>query len=286
MPEWLRGVCVIVLLICVASATGTFLAVQFGHPRLPWQENANPPDHNPGSQQGGAEKPPLIGERYTGSGAESDAKNIEEERREQAANERGLTEYTGHLAIFTLLLVFVAFTQAGLFVWQLALMREGVDDAKVLAKSASLSAKTAETALTNVQRPWLFAESVRALPVDEHPQSNNRWTISFGFKNIGQMPAINEECIIKIIDKDKAPPIPDYTGGTLVHVPAIIAVDGEFKTQGVGPADGRPNVRLVLGRLTYKELNGKSHKVGFAVDVAPIGVLTSYYPVDAYHYYD
>lgn len=210
----------------------------------------------------------------------------ERESLQKAANERGLTIATWLLAFATMGLLGAVTAQVFLFVWQLRLIRNESVHTKTAAEAAKKSADTAERALADVERPWLFAESVRALARDEHPKPDNQWTISFGFRNIGKMPALIEECVIKIIDKDKAPPIPDYTGAAHVSTIGVVAVNQEFKTQGYGLADGRPDVRLVFGRFTYKELNGKVHKVGFAVDVAPIGILTAYYPVEAYHYYD
>jgi hypothetical protein len=242
-------------------------------------------DGRKGAAQDGVVIPPLA-HADQANGDASKACREERERLQKASNERGLTVATWFLAFATIGLFGAVAIQAALFVWQLRLIRDESVHTKIAAEAAKKSADTAEAALTNVERPWLFAESVRALPVDEHPQPNNRWTISFGFRNIGKMPALTEECIIKIIDKDKAPPVPDYIGANAVSVIAVVGVNVEFKTQGIGPADERPDVRLVFGRLTYKELSGKTHKVGFAVDVAPIGVLTAPYPVDAYHYYD
>jgi hypothetical protein len=124
----------------VAAATGTFLAVQFGHPGLPWEQNASPSGQNSDTHHKGAENPPPLGEGHASSSSQTEADQTEKDRREHAANERGLTEYTGHLAIFTLLLVLIAGVQASLFVWQLWLMREGVRDASDAAKAAQKAA--------------------------------------------------------------------------------------------------------------------------------------------------
>ena len=45
---------------------------------------------------------------------------------------------------FTACLVIVGFGQAGLFVWQLTLMRDGINDARIAAEAARVSAETAK----------------------------------------------------------------------------------------------------------------------------------------------
>jgi hypothetical protein len=49
---------------------------------------------------------------------------------------------------------------------------------------------------------------------------------------------------------------------------------------------GKPITFVVYGRLTYKELNGRLHHTGFAVEVSPHIAAFSGYPSDAYDYYD
>jgi hypothetical protein len=75
----------------------------------------------------------------------------------------GLTVATWTLALFTFLLFVAAAIQAGLFVWQLDLIRKSLADGKITAvaakdaaEAAIRQAKIAERALTEVERPWLF----------------------------------------------------------------------------------------------------------------------------------
>ena len=77
--------------------------------------------------------------------------------------------YTFLLAAVTGGLVLVAAFQAGMFVWQLKLMREGINDAKTAADTATTAAAAATTqaqelrrsadaterVLTELERPWL-----------------------------------------------------------------------------------------------------------------------------------
>jgi len=59
-------------------------------------------------------------------------------------------------AIFTGLLVIVGVVQAGLFLWQLRLIRDSLSDAKTAADAAKKSADTAERTLTDLEAPFLF----------------------------------------------------------------------------------------------------------------------------------
>jgi hypothetical protein len=54
-----------------------------------------------------------------------------------------VADYTWWLAFLTLFLAFIAFGQAGLFVWQLRYMRGGMEDAAKAANAADLSARAA-----------------------------------------------------------------------------------------------------------------------------------------------
>ncbi|MCP1844036.1 hypothetical protein J2R78_007003 [Bradyrhizobium sp. USDA 4538] len=73
-----------------------------------------------------------------------EAERQEEERREKASNERGLVLATWILALVTGLLFLAAAIQAGLFVWQLGYMREGMKDATLAASAAKESADAAK----------------------------------------------------------------------------------------------------------------------------------------------
>ncbi len=56
-------------------------------------------------------------------------------------------------------------------------------------------------------------------------------------------------------------------------------------TGGVGPAPGRPNQLAFYGRVTYRELSGREHYTGFALDVAPYMPAFVRNSKDAYDYY-
>jgi hypothetical protein len=200
---------------------------------------------------------------------------------------------------FTFLLVLVGMLQLGLFAWQLTLIRKSMTDTRIAAdaardaaNAANIQAHIAERTLTELERPWLFIEgatiSRREMPGEQ--LTPNNWYISFRCKNVGRMPAVTEECILKLVDKDAAPPTPDYSGPFGTLVPRWVSHGKTFNTREMGPAlgmkDGKPINFVVYGRLTYKELNGRPHHTGFAVEVSPHIAAFSGYPSDAYDYYD
>jgi hypothetical protein len=71
---------------------------------------------------------------------------------EKSTVERNLTVYTGWLAITTVALAVVAAVQAGLFLWQLGLMREGITD----AKEAAIASKGTADSLLASNRAFVY----------------------------------------------------------------------------------------------------------------------------------
>ena len=154
------------------------------------------------------------------------------------------------------------------------------------------TAEIAERSLSEVERPWLFIEGTtitrRELPGE--PIEPNNWYISFRCRNVGRTPAVVEECIVQLGDKDQLPKTPNYDLTFRGHAPRWLSTNETFDTRQMGPAirmkDGRPIQFVAFGRLTYKELNGREHHSGFAVEVSPHMPAAIGYPNDAYDYYD
>jgi hypothetical protein len=112
-------------------------------PSSPQKPQSNAGQQAPGSDQRGADQvPPTVKVLPT---PKSQTEIDDEQRRadEHAANERGLTTATWALAGFTMLLAMVALGQIGLFLWQLRLIRESLDDAKIAAEAAREGARAA-----------------------------------------------------------------------------------------------------------------------------------------------
>ncbi len=107
--------------------------------------------------QRGTDQMPLTVKVLPAPDAKEKADKEERERAEKATldsektkNDEKLTfetqriaDYTDRLALFTFFLFCVAVLQAGLFIWQLWLIRKSLDDAKIAADAAASSAKTA-----------------------------------------------------------------------------------------------------------------------------------------------
>jgi hypothetical protein len=111
------------------------------------------------------------------------AGEAEAERREQdarTANDRGLTKYTRYLWRATAVLAFVAAVQAGLFVWQLVLIRKSLAEAKTSSEAAHLGAiGTLETVrvLRNAERPYLSPFNPELRNFDKAVHDNDWSTI-------------------------------------------------------------------------------------------------------------
>ena len=156
-------------------------------------------------------------------------------------------------------------------------------------------AKRQAEALTDLERPWLFMEASRVerrdgAPID--PQLPHNWYISFIWRNVGRTPAVIEDCVIKIEPTELLPEIPDYTNASELVCPSTVAKDDEFETSQVGPGeekrtkDGKAICLTIYGRLTYKQLSGRVHHTGFALDVSPNLPAASGHRNKKYEYYD
>jgi hypothetical protein len=171
--------------------------------------------------------------------------------------------YTFLLAAVTGGLVLVAAFQAGMFVWQLKLMREGINDAKTAADTATTAAAAATTqaqelrrsadaterVLTELERPWLFLEATQITWRDTPlPPGGTRgtgvfgtgvlndWLITLKFRNIGRMPALIEACAFKIEDKASLPQgRPDYSNSSFLATSRTVRSGDIIETQSVGP---------------------------------------------------
>jgi hypothetical protein len=94
------------------------------------------------------------------------------------------------VAIFTLLLVAVAAIQAGLFFWQLGMLKESLTDSKNAAdaaKVASEAAKASADIATTSERAWVVDE-IRQ--IDNLPNPDVFFAVYLTFKNFGRVPAL------------------------------------------------------------------------------------------------
>jgi hypothetical protein len=149
------------------------------------------------------------------------------------------------------------------------------------------TAKLAEVALTELERPWLFLEATtirrRELP-GQSIQPNN-WSIRLHWKNVGRAPAIIEECLFRISPKSSLPSSPIYAKESGLSCSATVSAGQVIETNEVGPGPGTDEILVFFGRLTYKELSGKIHETGYALEVSPHIAACSQHLGEKYSYY-
>jgi hypothetical protein len=104
--------------------------------------------------------------------------------------------WTWVLALCTAALAIVAAMQAGLFLWQLRIMREGLRDSKLAAEAAQISAESTK----RIERPWVLMDAfmLKGRPFDKHNRepTDSLATVEpdpplvkFAWKNVGRSPA-------------------------------------------------------------------------------------------------
>lgn len=101
------------------------------------------------------------------------------------------------VATFTFCLVVVGSFQLGLFLWQLRLIRESLDDAKIAADAAKESADAAnrsailaEKGLIAAQRAWIKIERITVSQPLVFTEAGVSTAISIRITNIGNAPAL------------------------------------------------------------------------------------------------
>jgi hypothetical protein len=122
--------------------------------------------------------------------------------------EERTADYTWWLDFWTGGLVIVAAIQAGMFFAQLSYMRRGMADTKAAADAANVSAEVAKSALTDLERPWLFIDLEPGLLRCPKPTEFCDKEAVFNLVNYGRFPAVIEEfaCTLSI-GVDPATPI-------------------------------------------------------------------------------
>jgi hypothetical protein len=186
---------------------------------------------------------------------------------------------------FTFLLVVVGAAQVGLFLWQLWLIRESLDDAKIAAtaaKQAAYAAKEQATAIVNAERPYLsilFKNTGLGLqPVSDKIYFQGQFV--FDLLNHGKTVAIlNEFCeeyaIIDGFEKGPDPIDPYQKRGRLLPVGTVSApgFPATFPRDLIGVAHlagnlSAPNFRFkkrlfFYGYIRFSDQFGSRYIVGF-----------------------
>jgi hypothetical protein len=130
-----------------------------------------------------------------------------------------------------------------------------------------------ERSLNELERPWLFLSSVSIRwrsRAPDGPLIFNNWFAKIHWKNIGRSPAIVESCVFAIVDKSRLPAIPAYSPGMELSVQHTIAAAETVESSEVGPSPGRDEHLIFYGRIVYRELGGKTHETGFAIEMSHV----------------
>lgn len=192
------------------------------------------------------------------------------------------------IALFTLVLA----TVTG-FLWYSTHLLWQAGEKQIAA--AQKSADIAEKALLDSDRPWIFPREVHIQDRNSSATLHipNNFFFSVCLENAGNSPAFPQECVIKFGNEDSLPATPDYTGATRVSTRSVMVKgDLKFETNPLGPVANQipPGAtipqKIAYGYITYKDVNGRVHKTGFAYMIAPMGASALAWNQPAYEYYD
>lgn len=146
----------------------------------------------------------------------------------------------------------------------------------------------------NAERPWLLMHKYQLRQQERTSEMvHNNWYISFEWRNFGRIPAVIETSVATIQDQDTLSDTPDYSKcQTLDMKQHTVAANETCMTREFGPSikfkpDGTTPIRYVVyGLVTYRDLSGKPHKAGFAMDVWSVAPAANMYGGDKYNYQD
>lgn len=232
----------------------------------PIQQNATPGENHPPHDQRGTEKVPFVIKSVPTEQATQQAEEDRQERKAKAANEGGLTLYTGLLALFTLGLIVVGSIQVGLFVWQLRLARKGAEDA---GKSAEAALKTANS-LETANRAFV---KMSHLPPGLAYNQMGETSVRMRVKNFGKTPARIIDVLVEFKCFDDIASIPDNppiieTGSQV----SAFLVEGDELFTGKQHSLGSPVIDkvqggkitvLVWGYIDYLDAFDRRHRAGY-----------------------
>ena len=137
------------------------------------------------------------------------------------------------LNVFTLSLVVVGGIQAGLFLWQLDIIRKSLVDAEKAANAAAEAARAAtdqadiaKRTFLDRERPYIFAFEVQYIKQSNWAGPLYPFCVSYSVANYGNMPAIIQRAFIEVVCGRKTdPPYPGaaFVGNRLMSSPILPA---------------------------------------------------------------
>lgn len=226
------------------------------------QQQTTAPQGKPEADQRGTKRSPLVIEALESDWDAADKKAAAEHRNGEATR-------NWWVAIFTGLMFFAALVQAGLFVWQLAMMRETATDAKNAARVATMSADMMRTS----ERAWVACVGVNtdrafaARGIDELGKRSETpedgFLFSLRWVNTGRTPAI-KSMVWCLGRTDKlpfdapapAPNRPNIPPGVAPLAPGVVSTSPHyFLPQSVAtPLIARECRAFIFGGAEYEEV--------------------------------
>jgi hypothetical protein len=278
------------IILVLALLTATALAQSQQKPprqqarQAPSNQTAQPPT----TDQRGTDKEPFTVKILPAETPKDETDKAEREKFEKATADRKLAfetqrvaDYTLGLVSVTCLLFFIAVVQAGLFLWQLWLIRESLGHARAATNAANASAIAARDSVVTMQKNALtelrayVGVSYTEVKID---YAKNQLLAFVDYQNAGQTTA--HDVVLRMSAKvDFLSPAPDWTtpntvqdegkGGMLLptviwrrHCPVVEgagdSLSSLIKELGVGK-----KVIWVWGIITYKDIFKRDCEVQF-----------------------
>lgn len=143
----------------------------------------------------GTEARPLIvrGELIVNRSAEAASQEASDGKAKMQLD-ADMVRYTGLNVAVTAVMCFTALMQAGLFVWQLSMMRKTAKDGQLAAIAAMKNVEIAERTLIASRRPWLAIRKVElGTPALEWTPGGVGIAVNVTVENVGGGPAFDVE---------------------------------------------------------------------------------------------
>jgi hypothetical protein len=162
----------------------------------------------PASQPQGTKEHPLFVEAITRHGSADQSARAEDERQNKDINLR-IARWTKVSAIVAGLMFIAAIAQICLFVWQLRLIRQTLEDAEratktnaKLSEAAQRTAATAEASLVASTRAWI---GVPGMVWGSEPSKDGPMAVQAHIVNYGKEPALEVEVFLVLRSEDYIP---------------------------------------------------------------------------------
>jgi hypothetical protein len=163
---------------------------------------------------------------------------------------------------FTIVLSVVAIVQAGLFVWQLVLIRKSLASAEEAARAATANAQ----AMIDNERPWIGVDTVYSKPLEPGAVIQEAFV---RIKNTGKTPALRMRAAFKgsvLPNKDITPAAPDVAPEAPKPLfPNTLDWHYPFKDFALSHADFQEmiagtRVAWIIGRIEYFDGSNRRHQ--------------------------